>query len=93
MQPEQPGRLRAHHDLITTARIGHPACDDGDPVLIEVQAVDTANGRQLQPRSPAGCRRATVTTQHIADRPDADRGPPDLGQMSNHLREGRQTGV
>lgn len=92
MQPEQVSCLPAHDHLTGSARIGHAPLDDGDPVLIEIQAVDAADGGHLGADRGA-LDRGAISPQHDSVRLDGDLGPPDLGQVGNRAGEDRQASI
>jgi hypothetical protein len=82
-----------HQDLVGPLRIRHPALRDGDPVLVEVEAVDAADGVQIvgvtggggdvRPRSAVG----PEVQHHVEQGRALDVGH--VGQMGDRLDEGR----
>ncbi len=80
------GGAHRHHDLVGPVRIGHPSLDDGDPVLVEEDAVDAAVDVHVG-RSAAAVGSPVRGERHAVDVGVA-LGMADVGQLGDLGHEG-----
>jgi hypothetical protein len=80
VDPEKVCRHRRHHDFVGSIGVGHSALDDGQTVLVEEEAVDAGNRRDIGDRVQTG---GAVGTQREGIEGDSRINVSHAGQTGN----------